>query len=493
MLMTAAVWKWVTGTAEEGSLRLELFFSQFANNRQGVIGIVFALALVPILSAAGASVDLSRAYLVKQRLSAALDAAGLAVGRSSETDKSKLEKIMKDYFNANYSAEKTGVAATPILTIKDGEVTISIEAKIDTAILQFAGIDEITVAESTTIVKESTGLEVVLVLDNTGSMRGSRLRDLKSAANKFVDIVFGKETEPELLKVGIVPFSTNVNIGTNKQFARNFTTQTPDDDAYRDKSGNFGEWEGCVEARREPFDTTDDTVGRGGKWKRYFYPDTSELFKDLVISGFKIFDFTENINNYNNRSRSQERNTGPNKACAVELLPLTNKKRLVLNKITQMVANGFTHINLGAVWGWRVLSPTPPFTGGVAYNDEEFNKAIVIMTDGSNAIQGFSGIFKRGSPHYGGYGPFSDNQLGIDRTVFARQILDRRLLTVCKNMKDKKILVYTITFGFISQGVKNTMRNCADEGRFFESPSGSALENAFRSIGTELKNLRIAK
>ena len=101
--------------------------------------------------------------------------------------------------------------------------------------------------------------------------------------------------------------------------------------------------------------------------------------------------------------------------------------------------------------------------------------------------------FKRGSPHYGGYGPFSDNQLGIDRTVFARQILDRRLLTVCKNMKDKKILVYTITFGFISQGVKNTMRNCADEGRFFESPSGSALENAFRSIGTELKNLRIAK
>ena len=130
-------------------MRLELFFSQFANNRQGVIGIVFALALVPILSAAGASVDLSRAYLVKQRLSAALDAAGLAVGRSSETDKSKLEKIMKDYFNANYSAEKTGVAATPILTIKDGEVTISIEAKIETAILQFAGIDEITVAEST--------------------------------------------------------------------------------------------------------------------------------------------------------------------------------------------------------------------------------------------------------------------------------------------------------------------------------------------------------
>ena len=158
-----------------------------------------------------------------------------------------------------------------------------------------------------------------------------------------------------------------------------------------------------------------------------------------------------------------------------------------------MVANGFTHINLGAVWGWRVLSPTPPFTGGVAYDDEDFNKAIVIMTDGSNAIQGFSGIFKRASPHYGGYGSFSDNQLGIDRTVFARQILDRRLLTVCKNMKDKKILVYTITFGFISQGVKNTMRNCADEGRFFESPSGSALEKAFRSIGTELKNLRIAK
>ena len=45
--------------------------NRFASNRQGVIGIIFALALIPLLVAGGAAVDLSRAYLVKQRLGAA--------------------------------------------------------------------------------------------------------------------------------------------------------------------------------------------------------------------------------------------------------------------------------------------------------------------------------------------------------------------------------------------------------------------------------------
>ena len=163
---------------------------RFASNRQGVIGLIFALALIPLLAAGGAAVDLSRAYLVKQRLGAALDAAGLAVGTASGATEAELNSLMLDYFNANYPASEIGAPATPSISIKDSEITITATADVDTTLMRIVNIDKITVAASTTIIRETTGLEVVLVLDNTGSMRGSKLRSLKEASRTFVDIVF---------------------------------------------------------------------------------------------------------------------------------------------------------------------------------------------------------------------------------------------------------------------------------------------------------------
>ncbi|MDP7230054.1 MAG: pilus assembly protein [Alphaproteobacteria bacterium] len=63
--------------------RLARVVSDFAVDRRGVAAIFFVLALIPIVGAGGAAVDLSRAYVVKQRLGNALDAAGLAVGSAS--------------------------------------------------------------------------------------------------------------------------------------------------------------------------------------------------------------------------------------------------------------------------------------------------------------------------------------------------------------------------------------------------------------------------
>ncbi len=48
--------------------------------REGSVAIIFALCAIPIFIAAGMAVDIGRAYAVKVRLGAALDAAALAVG-----------------------------------------------------------------------------------------------------------------------------------------------------------------------------------------------------------------------------------------------------------------------------------------------------------------------------------------------------------------------------------------------------------------------------
>jgi Flp pilus assembly protein TadG len=53
---------------------------QLAERREGAIAIIFALCAIPAVIAAGMAIDVGRAYMVKVRLGAALDAAALAVG-----------------------------------------------------------------------------------------------------------------------------------------------------------------------------------------------------------------------------------------------------------------------------------------------------------------------------------------------------------------------------------------------------------------------------
>ena len=97
------------------------------------MAIILALAFIPILMGAGAALDFGRAYLVKARLSYALDTAGLAIGASKPS--SNLQQILNNFFAANYSAEKVGVSATPSFTIDDGTIKLAANARLNTTFL----------------------------------------------------------------------------------------------------------------------------------------------------------------------------------------------------------------------------------------------------------------------------------------------------------------------------------------------------------------------
>ena len=89
----------------------------------------------------------------------------------------------------------------------------------NTNFLQIIGYGTMGVTVSSRISVNLNKLEVVLVLDNTGSMStkyGSMkgIDGLKTAATTLVNTLFANDPTSQYVKIGVVPFTATVNVGT---------------------------------------------------------------------------------------------------------------------------------------------------------------------------------------------------------------------------------------------------------------------------------------
>ena len=55
-------------------------------DQRGAVMAIVGLAIIPLFAMIGLAVDTGRGYMLKSKLSYAIDAAGLAGGRAFETD-----------------------------------------------------------------------------------------------------------------------------------------------------------------------------------------------------------------------------------------------------------------------------------------------------------------------------------------------------------------------------------------------------------------------
>lgn len=513
---------------------------RFLRDDRANMAMIVAIAMVPLILAIGVAVDMSRAYVVRSRLAYALDAAGLAVG-STQGSQAQLEDTLQRFFYKNYPAEAMGTPTAPTMEIDNvnNKLTLSSSVNLETVFMRVVGINSMDVAYSNEISREIKGLEVVLALDNTGSMASSgKIQALRSASHDLVDILFGDQTAPEKLKLGMVPFVTAVNIGSgNSDYVRWGQSQyapwissgvTVDQSSYTGTS-----WKGCVRERDakgqahttsspDVNDVYDGSNGVDGRWLPYFWPrepysrkgqtsgntycsnrsnSTGVTTSNNVGTSWYSIDETASDSNYGQ--------SGPNKACPRAILPLTNSRSAIESEIDALVPWGDdtgTIIHVGLAWAWRVLSPSAPFTEGVAYGEEGWNKAIILLTDGDNtSISQNSDCHDRnGGPRhsYTGYGYTTDEgTLGTSSSSTAVTIENQRLLEVCNNIKaletdgKKNVVIYTIALGTsISSTAKNLLKSCAsDSSKYFASPSSSELTAAFQQIAKELSRLRISK
>ncbi|MEH7912031.1 TadE/TadG family type IV pilus assembly protein [Rhizobium laguerreae] len=451
--------------------------TRFRRDRNGAVLPFVGIVSLVLIGATGFGIDAARLMLLHSTLQRSIDAGALST--VAKLDNAAIDVQLRKFTMANFGDGQIGAtldSLTWTISSDNKTLTVNASASAPASLMKVLGIQTISTSAQSVIERSTSGLELALVLDNTGSMAGSGITSLKSASNTLVDILYGDKPVAENLYVGIVPFSQTVNVGK----------------AHSDwlKSGSLAaldwgttSWGGCVEAQSASADDVSDAVPTTKPIVPYYWEDSDgNDWISVNSKGKKTYDTTLNDSN------------GPNKNCPAEVTRLTPEKAKIVSAISAMKAVGNTHVNFGAVWGWRMLSPKwRGLWGGdmttyklpLDYYTPHMNKAAVIMTDGANTMS---------EEVYSAYGWLADKNLGTSNSNAAVTELNNRLTNVCTAMKNAGVIVYTIAFNNPGTSTQNLLRGCASQNAFyFNSPTTAALQSAFKQIGNSLSNLRVSR
>jgi Flp pilus assembly protein TadG len=508
----------------------------FGDNTRGNVAILFGIALVPILLAVGIAVDYGRALIVRERMAEAADSAALAIGSWQGKSEAELKERAQQFFDANYPPSTIGTVGKLDVKFVGDDIKVHVDALVPTTFMRLANINTMDVGADAIITKKQRNIEVVLVLDVTGSMKGSKLTAMQNAAKKMVETLFEGKATSDTLKVGLVPYSGAVNIGTDKlnsgwlnKLTYSSSNNTKDPIPFEDfdnvsgisplnfyKGGSKGlsnkSWAGCVRERGGVYELTDDAPSSGTpamQWAPYFAPDepdTGDFDNNYIGDGsYSSASCAKGPNSGSNKTKNQRQcfsgkysgksasGGGPEFNCPpATVLGMTSTKSTVTNAITALAAEGNTVIPAGLLWGWRVISPGAPYTEGSAYDDEKWIKAIVLLTDGENMVSGGGNDINKSV--YNAFGYAKNGHLGNTDGSNAEATLNSKTSTVCGSIKAKGIQLYTIGFQVSGSTVTNLLKNCASKpDMYYNSPTNDQLAAIFQDIAQGLSELRIAQ
>ncbi len=409
-----------------------------AHCEQGNVAMIFGLAMIPLIGAVGAAVDYSRAASARTALQAALDAAGLILSKEAQSlNASQLQARAETIVKANFHSGIGNLVVTPSFSSpQDGsyELNLTASGTIDTTI---AGIWQPTMSVGATsqTVWGMKRLELVLALDNTGSMASSnKMTELKKAAKDLVKTLQNAAKKPDDVKIAIIPFDVGVNLGTSYKDNNWFDYDQLDCNGSQSGKGcndtNWKDyWSGCVRDRTYPYDTQDD-------------PPTSTNTKFPVVASC---------------------------GSLVKLMPLTNNWTALNSKIDSMQPNGNTNVTIGLVWGWHALTPTAPLSEASAPK-EDLDKVIILLTDGENTE--------------------SWRNANNTKQTSSSEI-DKRTRLACTNVKNANIKIYSIR---VINGDASLLRDCAtNPTMYYDVQNAGQLSAVFSAIAQNLANLRLAR
>ena len=499
---------------------LKLPIHRFITDRRGNFAMMAAILTVPLLAAAGLSIDYFQSVNIRSQLQNAADSAAIAAARtpSGADYAAAAQKI----FEAN-SAGLRGITLSGGQTVRvmgaDGwEYTYSVSFNMPTGLSGLIGIDQVAGAIDSTAIAGGEKVEIALVLDSTGSMNGQgKMVQLKKAVKLFADEFSGMTNN---VKMAVVPFDTQVRLqdvafgssllGTP---ANPFTDATDcatlddpaDQDACMVYKGAAAAATGCTTSvaaihHGEVVTEACVTVTNGVKYTETTVTTTTTIPDnvDVVVTNTsEPFDFGPKTSKPNDVitanndllgadalnwtgciiDREQPNDVSsasprysdpatlyPTSHCAgpnlVPIQPLTSNMTTIKSVADSMQGSGNTNVTIGVQWGMEALTPEQPLTG--ASTAANVKRYMIVLTDGVNTQ---------------------------NRWTKNSAEIDARLTQACANAKAGGITLYTVRLVVGNAAVLQACASSPD--KFFDVQNANELTGVFGELAAKIKKVRI--
>ena len=209
--------------------------SRLARDTAGNVLAIAAAILVPMVAVVGGAVDMSRYHMATTRMQSACDSGALAarkvMGDNNFEESDRQHGLA--FFDQNYPDGTFGLEdLTRDYESVDGIVTGTASGSLPMALMGMFGFDDFRVIVTCSAEINISNTDIMFVLDVTGSMNCpddgaycpsgnnnntehsyARIKGLRSAVMDFYDIVAGSTSSSAQVRIGIVPYSSGINVG----------------------------------------------------------------------------------------------------------------------------------------------------------------------------------------------------------------------------------------------------------------------------------------
>jgi Flp pilus assembly protein TadG len=462
--------------------RLELF----GKERSGSFAILMAMVVAVLSLSAGYALNLAQIYNARSGLKNALDAAvtssarEIISGTNIEDARDLVERFLKTNGDPTFASGDKLVLDRLTIDKAKSKIEVAGHVDVDLYFPLFGLSNERRVTSVSAAVYSDKKIEVAMMLDVTGSMKGDKIEDLKDAAsNAVTQLLQYQDQKNPRVRVAIVPYAEAVNTG-NLAVAvfvekRNGSNTPPAID--QAISASAGAPDKCATERKKANGTADFTDDG---------PDTKRTYTEKR----KVKTYLARVN------RDDRLEVCPK----AELIALTADQKELLDTIEDFKADGVTAGGIAVQWGYYMLSPkwrdaikdAGMGAGPADHNEKKVSKVAILMTDGQFNTA-FAGVKDSND---------EDNQPQMDQGAKSRSYAE----SLCANMRKDGIEIFTIGFALDDrlmkreerEQAKSVLRNCAtaDSGaikHYFEALTGEELDNAFREIIANTERLALTK
>ncbi|MDJ0823443.1 MAG: pilus assembly protein TadG-related protein [Paracoccaceae bacterium] len=337
------------------------WLGRFWKAQDGAMSYVAVAGSLVMMVFGGIGIDMIQAELKRTKLQNTLDRAVLAA--AALENELEPTSVVESYFDAMLIPDALQSVTIGANTATDKEVTASARTVMPSNFLDLLGVASLQAEGAATAANAMNEVEISMVLDISGSMRGDKIEQLKAAAKSFVDTVLveGDDT----VSISLVPYHATVNLGDTFHTYMNLQ--------------DLHDYSHCAVFDPNAFVSTAVTPEQELEQLGQFDP----------------------VSTSTRPGRANRQWCHPGNRSAI--MPFSTDVAELHAHIDTFTAWGNTAIDLGMKWGTALLDPAirpaiaamaddglvAPYAANrpAAFNNAETLKFVVLMTDGQNTTQ----------------------------------------------------------------------------------------------------------